>query len=314
VTNRYSDEHLGDDTLQAFLEGDLSGRERGRAEEHLASCPRCSAELDGWRLLFEEIQDLPVLAPQPGFGDRVLAGVRSPEPLPWAARVAARFGVGVRDRHPSAEGLQDLVDGALPDRQAERLRRHLEGCATCAHEAASWILLGTQLGRLPRMAPADGFVERVMAQVRVSAPVPAAARIREWRRALGWARRLVPQTRQAWAAVSGVALTPVVTLGVVLWTVFAHPALTPGALVSFAWWKASALAGSAWSAVSAAALQSESLFGVYSFLGSIVRSPAALATAFLVFSLGTLAASWVLYRNFVPTRRVEGRYAHASLS
>jgi hypothetical protein len=190
----------------------------------------------------------------------------------------------------------------------------VDGCAACTGDVAAWRALETTLGSLGHMAPAEGFAQRVMAQVRVQAPAIVPAPVPEWRRALAMARRLVPQTRQAWATVSGVALTPLVTVGLVLWTVFTHPAITPGALVSFAWWKASALASAAWSAVSAAALESEGLFGVYSFLGSVVHSPTVLAAAFLFFSLGTVAAAWVLYRNLIPAHRVEGRYAHASLS
>jgi anti-sigma factor RsiW len=312
VTNRAFDEHLGAETLQAFLEGELSRGERARAEEHLASCARCAAELDGWQLLFEELGQLPPLAPAAGFQERVLAEVRAPRPLPWAARAAAPLGLGRTTRHPTSERLQDLVDGAVPHRQAARIRAHVDACPSCTESLAAWRALAARLGQVPRFVPGDGFAERVMAHVRVAETAPA--RAPEWRRALAAAWRIVPRTRRAWAAVCGVAVTPAATLGLLIWTVFTRPGITPGGLASFAWWKASGLASAAWGALSRTALVSEGLFGVYSFLGSLVHSPWTLAAVFLFFSLGTVSAVWVLYRNLVSTRRVEGGYAHASLS
>jgi anti-sigma factor RsiW len=311
VTNGRNNEHLGAETLQALLEGELSERERIRTEEHLASCARCASELAAWSSLFDELGTLPTLAPAAGFRDRVLADVRAPEVLPLAARIAAAVGLGGRDPHPTSDRLQEYVDGVLPGRRAARVRTHLDGCDVCTGEVAVWRSLAAKLGSLGRIAPAEGFAERVMARVRI--PVPAPVRAPEWRRAVAWAWSLVPRTRRAWAAICGVAVTPLATIGLVLWTVFTHPALTPGALASFAWWKASGLLFAAWTALSRTALESESLFGLYSVLESVVRTPSALAAMFLFFSLGTVAAAWVLYRNLVPTRRVEGRYAHVSI-
>lgn len=311
MTNGRNNGHLGVETLQALLEGELSERERIQAEEHLASCARCASEMEGWRLLFDELGTLPTLAPEAGFQDRVLAGVRPAEARPLAARVAVALGLAGRDRHPASDRLQDFVDGALPARRAARVRTHVETCSTCTNEVTVWRGLEAKLAGLGRVAPAEDFAERVMARVQIAVPAPAPAL--EWRRALARARSLVPRTRRAWAAICGVAVTPLTTMGLVLWSVFTHPALTPGALASFTWWKASALVSAGWTALSRTALQSESLFGVYSFLGSVVRSPSALVAMFLFFSLGTVAATLVLYRNLVPTRRVEGRYAHVSL-
>ncbi|MCG6956523.1 MAG: zf-HC2 domain-containing protein [Gemmatimonadetes bacterium] len=311
MTNGQNNGHLGAETLQALLEGELSERERIQTEEHLASCARCASELAAWSSLFDELGTLPTLAPHAGFRDRVLAEVSAPEVLPLAARIASVVGLGSRDRHPASDRLQDYVDGALPERQAARVRTHLNGCDVCAGEVAVWKSLEAKLGSLGRIAPAEDFAELVMARVQIPAPVPV--RAPEWRRALAWAWSLLPRTRRAWAAICGVAVTPLTTIGLVLWTVFTHPALTPSALASFAWWKASGLLSAAWTALSRTALESESLFGLYSLLESVVRSPSALAAMFLFFSLGTVAAAWVLYRNLVPTRRVEGRYAHVSI-
>lgn len=312
MIQRTTSGHLSADVLQALLEGELPVGERARAEEHLGACVRCAAELDGWRSLFERLGELPELTPPADFAERVMDEFVTAEPLPLAARIRARLGFAAPSTHPSAERLQDFIERLLPARQAARVRTHLDACPACAAEAASWRTTFTYLQELERFAPSESFATRVMAGVRVSAPAPA--RVPEWTRALRWVRGLVPQTRQAWAAVSGVALTPAVTVGLVLWTVFSHPTLTGAALASFVWWKASALATMAWQALSTRALQSASLFEVYSLFGSLASSPAALAAVFLALSAGTVVAAWVLYRNLFASRRVDGQVAHASIS
>jgi hypothetical protein len=238
--------------------------------------------------------------------------VTVPEPRSLAARVRSLLGVPERERHLAGDRLQDLVEGLLPARQAARVQAHLDSCPVCATDAAAWRTTFARLGDLERLSPEHGFADRVMAHVRVPAPVPE--RAPEWRRALGWAQGLVPRTRQAWAAISGVAVTPAVTLGLVVWTLASHPTLTAGALASFVWWKASALAAVAWEALASYAVQSAGLFEVFSFVGSLAWSPSALAGAFLALSLGTVTAAWVLYRNLFTPRSGDGQVAHASLS
>lgn len=301
--------HLSAETMQALLEGQFPKGEQARVEEHLASCARCAAEMEGWSTLFRDLDGLPGLAPAPGFADRVMDQVA---PLPLAARLREWWGGRAGASHPDGERLQEWLDGRLAARSAARIEAHLAGCAACAGEAAAWRDTFAALHRVERFAPAEGFAETVMAQVRLSGAAPA--RVPEWRRALAWGRGFVPQTRRAWAAVSGVALTPAVTLGLVLWTVLSHPALTPGALASFTWWKASEFAVAAWSALASRALESEGLFQVYSFIGSLAVSPAAVAAAALALCAGTVVASWVLYRNLVVAHPLDGRVAHASLS
>lgn len=331
MSNILFNEHLGAEAVQAFLDGALSPAERARAEEHAASCARCASEIDVWRRLFEGLRDLPTLAPGAGFADRVVAGIEAPERLPWAARASARVrGALVRlapgAGHAEDDRLQDLAAGTLPARQVARLRAHMDACPGCASRAAVWRSVLGHLDRLERFAPSEDFAARVLAEVNLPVPaaarahVPAsaqtglAARMPEWRRWAARARELVPRSRRAWAAISGVAVTPVVTVGLVLWTVFTHPAITPGALASFAWWKASEVVTLAWGAAASRAMESTELFGLLSLLRSLALSPTTLVATFLVFSAGTVAAAWVLYRNLVNTHRVDAGYGHASLS
>lgn len=326
MTIRQNETHLSAERLQAFLGGELSKEERSRAEAHLSSCARCAAEIEGWRTLFEAIEDLPTLAPEGGFAERVMARVTVSPRLSWAARVrAALAGRKSATAHPTGTGLQDFVEGLLPARQAARVRTHLDACPACASETTALRAVVARLDTLGRLEPSEGFAERVMREVHIPAAAQVAPQVAPqatptWSRALiaaaarmgAQAIALVPRSRKVWAAVSGVALTPAVTAGLVFWTVFSHPALTPGALVSFAWWKVSDLATSAWQVVASSALESTGLFEVYSMIESL--SPMVLAGAFVAFSVGVLSATWVLYRNLFTTHSVDGQYAHASLS
>lgn len=308
-------DHLSAEQLQAFLGGELAAGERATAERHLDACARCAAEMDGWRSLFEGLQDLPTLAPEAGFADRVMEGVVVSRPLSLAARVRVRIAaLAGAGGHPDHGRLQDFVEGALPARQIARVRTHLDGCAACAGEAAAWQTTLRSLDSLGHFAPAEDLSERVMAHVRIPEPAKAPVPVLDWRRLAAWAGHLVPQSRQAWAAISGVAFTPLVTLGLVLWTLSTHPTLTPGALASFAWWKTSELAVVLWQTVSSAALESTGAFEVYSLLGSVAQSPAALVGVLMTLCLGTVGAAWVLYRNLFVNHPVDGRVAHASLS
>ncbi len=316
----HSQEHVSAEKIQAFLEGELPRREIARTEEHLDGCARCAGEVEAWRLVFSELGDLPVLRPHDGFGDRVMAGVRIPESLPLAARVRQRVAGwmpgGAVQGHVPAVSLQDFVEGLLPAGQVARIQTHLDDCGTCSKDVLAWRSVIGSLESLGHWAPADGFAARVMDEVHIAAPAPARAPVKEALvaagNALAWAGRLLPQSQKAWATMSGVAVAPMATLGLLLYTVFSHPTLIPGALLSFVGWKAAAFVGMAWNATSAVLLESTSLFRVYTFLESLAAAPATLAGGFAVFSCLTAAATWVLYKNLIATPSVDGQYAHVS--
>ena len=68
--------HLTVQTLEELAEGNLSEELAAKAEAHLASCQRCEAELDAYRVLFEHLGDLPRFAPSAAFADAVMARVQ----------------------------------------------------------------------------------------------------------------------------------------------------------------------------------------------------------------------------------------------
>ena len=320
----HSHEHMSAETIQAFLEGDLPKREFARTEEQLAGCARCAGEVESWRLFFAELGELPVLRPHEGFGERVMAGVRIPQSMPLAARVRQRISGwmpgGLAQGHVRGKSLQDFVQGLLPARRVARIQAHLDGCGTCSKEVVAWRSVMGSLETLGHWAPADGFAARVMDEVQIAAPAPARAPARARARAAlvaagnaaVWAGGLLPQSQKAWAAMSGVAVAPMATLGLLLYTVFSHPTLTPGALLSFVGWKAAAFATMAWNATSVVLLESASLFRVYTFMESLAAAPATLAGGFAVFSCLMAAATWVLYKNLIATPSVDGQHAHVS--
>ncbi len=80
--------------------------------------------------------------------------------------------------HLSAEEVQALLEGRLPDREQGAIRAHVDACARCASEVQAWQTLMEELNELPALAPSELFAERVMAQ----APVKKSLLSRTWSR------------------------------------------------------------------------------------------------------------------------------------
>lgn len=97
-----------------------------------------------------------------------------------------------KDRHPGEGALQGLLDGSLPEGEAERVRGHVSSCARCSAEMEAWELLFHGLADLEDIGPSAGFADRVMTSLpREPETRPLAARIREWLR--------IGQRRVEWA-------------------------------------------------------------------------------------------------------------------
>jgi hypothetical protein len=128
-------------------------------------------------------------------------------------------------------------------------------------------------------------------------------RLPDWRRALAPVGRFVPTTRRALAAVAGVALTPAVTLGLVLFTVFSHPTLTPRVLASFVLWKAAELVSAAWTGLA-------QVVGVDALVRALIDAPFMLAGGALAYSVVSGLALRVLYKNLMSHPR-HARVSHS---
>jgi anti-sigma factor RsiW len=87
--------------LNAYLDGELSARDRERVEQHLGECGRCREALERLRAVADALTQLPTPPAVPvGFANRVLARVplrAEPQPVvvqlwrsfPLARRIAA---------------------------------------------------------------------------------------------------------------------------------------------------------------------------------------------------------------------------------
>jgi predicted anti-sigma-YlaC factor YlaD len=95
--------HLGD-FLSARVDGELAGPERQAADEHLAGCADCRAELDATAHMHQLVGGLPLLAlPAPVWVamTAMTARGRRPRPLVWGGAAAAVIGLSVLVATPS---------------------------------------------------------------------------------------------------------------------------------------------------------------------------------------------------------------------
>ena len=315
--------HLTAERIQAFLDGALPTEERVFVEDHAAFCGSCQAELDTWRLLYSELSELPELAPSEGFTSRVLAEleVTVPAPdlvtVPEAAKAGAfrwlrRRTAGVAE-HLGPERLQDYIEGLLPQPQMARIEAHLDGCGACRNEATSWRELIQGIETLPELVPSAGFAQRVMAQVRIGRLVRQPIAASTGTRMLAWAGRLLPRTQKAWAVISGVAVTPATVGALLVYTVFSNPTVTPGYLASFIWWQVSGAASAVAGLATDTLFESAVMFYAYSALEALAGAPVLAALVAVSLAAATSVSGWILYRNLLPTPKVDGQYATVSI-
>jgi anti-sigma factor RsiW len=82
-----NEDHLNEQALNMYLDGELSAGELERARAHLATCDACRMELSALQSLFDALDELaPVLAPDLAPG--VLAQLPRPMRRPWRLALA----------------------------------------------------------------------------------------------------------------------------------------------------------------------------------------------------------------------------------
>jgi anti-sigma factor RsiW len=293
--------------MQSFLDGAVSPREAARVQEHTASCARCRSEMDAWKTLFGELGALGEVSPSPAFRERVLQTLpkehAAQEPLRtrvrrWLSAALGRPSAAAEAAllHPTAERLQDLLEGLLPRPEALGVEGHLHGCRDCRAEVTEWRRVMTRLQSLPSLEPSPEFGERVMAHVRVQLALLAAKPTLAERLQL-LVGSVTPRTRRRLAALAGAGITPSVTLGLLAYAVFSHPLVTLGNLLSFAWLQGSERVASVGAGVVERTTESETLFRAYQALEVVFASPATAALAATGLVGLTFTAVWVFYRN-----------------
>ena len=316
MAKKHQKQHLTAERIQAFLDDSLSQDERDEVEGHSAFCGRCQAELEAWQLLYSELGGLAELSPASDFRNRVLDGLDEVVPaapnekrgFAWLRRRAVRAA-----EHVAPDRLQDYVEGLLPARQVASVATHLEGCGVCRTEETQWRNLIRGIEQLPAMAPSHAFAGRVMGQIQLGRLVrPVAARTAR-ARALAWAARLVPKTQKAWAVVSGIALTPATVVALLTYAVFSNPLVTPLGLASFVWWKISDGTTALWGLLTDGLVESGAAYYAYSMLDVLAGAPAVATMVAVSFAAATSLAGWVLYRNLITARTVDGDHARVSV-
>ncbi len=215
--------------------------------------------------------------------------------------------------HPETEALEGYAEGTMENGDRAVLESHLLGCVRCQGAVDEWRALFAALEGLPRMAPAPGFADRVMARVRI--PDPAAAwQSRVLAQVSAASRRVgqwAPQTTRGWAwLVALLALPALLGGGVITWL------LTRSYVSSDALWIAAVGtvnngAERLGSAIVNGALQTDVAAWLSTNVGTFLATAGmrGLGTAIAVSAVLTMLSIYVLYRNLIRTPTRGSSYA-----
>jgi len=208
--------------------------------------------------------------------------------------------------HPESDRLEAYVEGGLPPAERAVLESHLGACARCQAEVEEWRALFGLLASLPRLAPAPGFADRVLAGVRVRRPWPA--------RAAALLARLWPRGTRGWALAAAFLAFPVVLGGALAGWLLTRPGVTPWALWVFVRDRAGEALGALAARAASGVLESTLVLRAVQAVESLVTRAGveALGAAAALFATLMLVSAWVLYQNLfrTPSRGAH----HVSLS
>lgn len=202
--------------------------------------------------------------------------------------------------HPTPDRLEAYVEEALPDAERAVLESHLHECGRCRAEVEEWRALFTALEGLPAFAPASGFADRVMRQVRL--PIPW------WARVLAFAERLVPRSTFGWVLVAtAVSVPPLVAGGAVAW-VLSRPALSPQALWVFLSQETLRWAGAGGDWLLARLMGTDAAALALSVLARLQEAGTdSMVSLAALFAALTVTSTWILYTNLIrPATRGRG--------
>lgn len=280
--------------LFSYLDGELHPDERKRFEGEIARDSALQAEVRAYRFVFAALKEMEPQVPAHDLSARVIASLHiRPSVL---SRLWTWLAGG--SEWSVANVFDDLHDGMLPARQARALKSLVSRGPEAAAVLAGWGRLHRELRRLPTLAPAEGFAERVMARVDLRERARSRIRVRHLLAGL-W-----PGRQERLAAASGVAFGPTAAVVATGYMLFANnPLVTLSNLAGFLWNQGIAALPDALQGTlsTGAGILSDV---VPAGLVGVGANPAFMGGLFLLTTL-TALSGWILYRNVAKTTGLE---------
>jgi anti-sigma factor RsiW len=193
--------------------------------------------------------------------------------------------------HPASQEVEAYVAGSLADADRAVLESHLIGCPHCAAEVEEWRALFAGLAALPHLDPTPGFMDRVLADVRIHQPWPA--------RVAALLRRLAPTSTMGWFLVTALLSLPVLIMGGALTWLLSRPWLSLEELWIFASFRAEATLLALTRRLAALVIESPTTLWVVDGVKQLltwIGAPGIGAAAAIGAALITLSV-WTLYQN-----------------
>jgi hypothetical protein len=142
--------HLSSDDVELWLNGSLDAART----RHLDLCPDCFDRAQAEREIVEQLAALPLMAPSPGFADRVMAQVTVADPL--ALRSLRKRIFGTRRSMAVAASLALALVGSMAASIAWSLANQ-----DLLLSAGNWVLVqGSQAGWLALRGLVSNFIEQ----------------------------------------------------------------------------------------------------------------------------------------------------------
>lgn len=142
--------HLSPDDVELWLNGTLDAART----RHLDLCPECFDRAQAEREIVEQLSALPLMAPSPGFEDRVMAQVTVADP--FALRSLRRRIFATRRSMAIAASLALALVGSMAASVAWSLANQ-----DILLSAGNWVLVqGSQAGWLALRGLASNFIEQ----------------------------------------------------------------------------------------------------------------------------------------------------------
>lgn len=198
-------------------------------------------------------------------------------------------------RHPPIQSLEALAQGELDAGDRVVIESHLLGCLRCESRLDELRSMFHALTSLPRFAPTAGFIERVMANVRVP---------QHWlARATDSLARFLPRTTTGWALVAAFLALPILAGGTLFTWLLSKSYVTTHGLWVFVTESIATAFQALVSNTLTFVMQSDAVAWLAGALDSIIAAGGMRGVGAIAATAGvlTLTSIWVLYTNLIRT-------------